>query len=205
MALVAAAPVTLLPARRTLRAPRTGIDPPALRKLQRGMGWLSNLVSLLALVAFLSLAVGPHLLGYRTETMLTDSMAPQIKIGDVVVVTDTPLARIQPGDVVSYKIPVDDHRVISHRVVSLVTNPDGTSSLQTRGDANAGNDPWTATIAGGHIGQVRATVPTVGTVIRVLRDPDVAPFLRIGAPIGFVLLALGSIWRSSEQRPRESS
>jgi signal peptidase len=194
--------ITLLPAQRTLRSPRTGINPRPVRRLQRVTNWLVNLISVLASLVFLGLAVGPHVLGYHTETMLTGSMAPQIKVGDVVVVTDTPLAQIKSGDVVSYAIPVEDHRVVSHRVVTITTNPDGTSTIQTKGDANAGNDPWTATIPGGHIWQVRAVIPKVGTAIRFLRDPDVAHFLRIGAPIGFVLLSLGSIWRSSDKHRR---
>jgi signal peptidase I len=67
------------------------------RKIKTGLTWLSNLVPVLAVVTFLGLAVGPHLLGYRTEAMLTGSMAPKIKVGDITVVTLTPVDRIVPG------------------------------------------------------------------------------------------------------------
>jgi hypothetical protein len=92
---------------------------------------------------------------------------------------------------VSYQIPIDDHRVVSHRVVSIAPNPDGSSTIQTRGDANAANDPWTARITADRIGQVRGVVPKAGTVIRVLRQPELSRALRFGAPVFFVLLAPG--------------
>ncbi len=38
-----------------------------------------------AAAAFLLLAIGPHVFGYRTATMLTVSMSPGINPGDVVV------------------------------------------------------------------------------------------------------------------------
>src|SRR3954452_7936369 len=52
--------------------------------------WLVRGVLGMAVLAFAFLAVGPHVVGYRTMTMLTGSMAPEINPGDVTVVT--PLA-----------------------------------------------------------------------------------------------------------------
>lgn len=200
MSSVAAAPVTLLPARRTLRDPWHGINPRPVRHLQTGMHWLGNLASLLALVSFFGLAIGPHVLGYRTETMLTASMAPQIKVGDVTVVTAVPVAQVVPGDVISYAIPIDDHRVVSHRVVSVTPNADGSYTLQTKGDANAANDPWTARIVAPQVWQVRAVVPKIGYAIRTLREPQVSQALRVIAPVFFVLVILTSIWRRPKRQ-----
>lgn len=156
---------------------------------------LNNLLTVVALVSFVGLALGPHVLGYRTTTMLTGSMSPHIRPGDVEVLTEEPISRLQVGDVISYHIPVDDHRVVSHRVVGVVHQADGTTSVQTKGDANPGPDPWIATFQGGHVYQVRAVIPWVGNVIRALRTPEIARVLQFGAPAlaaGMVLLV---IWR----------
>jgi len=91
--------------------------------------------------------------------------------------------------------------VVTHRVVSIAMNGNGSHTVQTKGDANTANDPWTATLVGDHVWQVRAVIPRIGTAIRALRDPDVGRLLRIGAPTAFVLLALGSIWRTTGNGP----
>ena len=56
--------------------------------------WLVRGTVGLAIVTFLGLAVGPHVFGYRTLTMLTGSMAPEIDPGDVVVVTPVATADV---------------------------------------------------------------------------------------------------------------
>ena len=66
---------------RSAHAASTGRPTRVLRRLASG---LSTALVALAAVAFLLLAVGPHVLGYRTATMLTGSMAPGINPGDVV-------------------------------------------------------------------------------------------------------------------------
>jgi signal peptidase I len=169
-------------------------------------GWIGkalvNLTLLGAVLAFLGLAVGPHLFAYRTMTMLTGSMAPLINPGDVTIVTPLPASAIKPGMIISYHIPVQDHRVVSHRVVSVTHGRDGSTTVQTKGDANRGNDPWTATLRGDTAYQVRGVVPALGTAIRFLRTPVLQKVLLYGAPAllaGWVLL---SLWapRKTEDR-----
>ena len=154
---------------------------------------LVNISLLAAVLVFLGLAVGPHLFGYRTMTMLTGSMAPLINPGDVTVVTPLAANAVKPGMIISYHIPVDDHRVVSHRVVDVTQSPAGAITVQTKGDANPGNDPWTATLQGNTAYQVRGVVPALGTAIRFLRTPVLQKALLYGVPAvlaGWVLLSL---------------
>ena len=154
---------------------------------------LVNLTLLCALLAFLGLAVGPHLFGYRTMTMLTGSMAPQINPGDVTVVTPVPSSQVRTGMIISYHIPVQDHRVVTHRVIAVTPGPNGSTTVQTKGDANNGKDPWTATLQGDTAYQVRGVVPVLGTTIRFLRTPVLRDALLYGVPTilaGWVLLTL---------------
>jgi signal peptidase I len=168
-----------------------------LRRLVRGLG---NLLLLVVVVAFAGLAVGPHVFGYRTMTMLTGSMAPRINPGDVTVAVQEPTSRVAVGQVISYRIPVDDHRVVSHRVVKVTRGPGSSVSVQTKGDANKAADPWTAIIADPHVWTVRAVVPYLGDVIRTLRGPGLhIVFLYVG-PALLTLLLLVEIWRTPKAR-----
>jgi signal peptidase len=162
---------------------------------QRTVSALTTAMVVVALAAFLLLAIGPRVLGYQTSTMLTGSMAPLINPGDVVVTAPTPVSDIRVGDVITYHIPVEDHRVETHRVTELLTTADGTTAVRTKGDANNGADPWTAALQGNTVDRHVLTVPYVGQAIRTLREPMVLNTLMYGAPAVLVIGLLASIWR----------
>ncbi|SDP56285.1 signal peptidase, endoplasmic reticulum-type [Pedococcus dokdonensis] len=164
------------------------------RVLRRLPSVLSTACVTLAAVAFLLLAIGPHVLGYRTATMLTGSMAPGINPGDVVVSVPKPAAEVAVGDVISYHIPVQDHRVETHRVIEVTRDANGRLAVVTKGDANTGADPWVATLDGDTVWQTQAVVPHVGSWIRALRAPLVQGGVFWGALGAFVLIALWRIW-----------
>ena len=164
------------------------------RRLRRALGVLTDLVLLGCLLVFALLAVGPHLLGYRTSTMLTGSMEPGISAGDVVVTTAEPAADVEVGDVITYQIPIEDHRVETHRVVEVL-HRDGAIAIRTKGDANDNADPWTATLQDDRVWEVRAVVPELGTAIRVLRTPVVQHGVFWAALAGLLALGLTTVWR----------
>ncbi|WP_409330247.1 signal peptidase I [Trujillonella humicola] len=177
------------------QAPATA-RPGLLRRAVRFAGrWSLRGLVATAVVALLGLAIGPHVLDYRTMTMLTGSMAPGIEPGDVVVSVPMDVADVEVGMVISYHIPIDDHRVVTHRVIDVQRSADGTVSVQTKGDANDAADPWTAVLSGDTAYRMVAVVPEVGNAIAALRDPLVNKVLVYGAPAllaGWMLLA---IWR----------
>ena len=166
---------------------------------RRTVSALTTALFVAAVAAFLLLAVGPRVLGYQTSTMLTGSMAPLINPGDVVVTAPTAVTGIRAGDIITYHIPVEDQRVETHRVTEILTNGDGTTSVRTKGDANNGVDPWTATLQGSTIDRHVLTVPYVGQAIRSLREPVVLNTLVYGAPAVLVIGLLASIWRKNPE------
>lgn len=181
-------------AKTNLSVPRAaGPLVPALRALVRVT---TTVVMVIAVAAFLFLAVGPRVFGYQTSTMLTGSMSPLINPGDVVVSVPTPVTGLKTGDIITYGIPVQDQRIETHRVVEIIRNANGTTAVRTKGDANNGADPWTATLQGNTVGVHAATVPYLGTAIRTLRDPIVMNALMYGAPAVLVMMLLASIWRN---------
>jgi signal peptidase I len=155
----------------------------------------STVVMLGAVAAFLFLAVGPRVLGYQTSTMLTGSMAPLINAGDVVVSLPKPVSSLQTGDIITYGIPVEDHRVETHRIIEIARNGNGTTDVRTKGDANNGADPWIATLQGDTVHVHAATIPYLGTAIRALREPVLLQGLMYGAPAVLVTMVLLSIWK----------
>lgn len=159
----------------------------------------------LAVVAFIFLAVGPRVFGYQTYTMLTSSMSPGIQPGDVVVTDPTLVGEIEVGDIITYHIPVQDHRVETHRIVEISRDPDGATAVRTKGDANDSADPWTAVLEGEHVDRHAFTIPNLGTAIRILRQPAVMNTLMYAAPVVLVVGALVLIWRRDDHGQSEGT
>jgi len=177
----------------------TGSRSSVLKAVRRMASILTTVVVVVAVAAFLFLAVGPRVFGYQTSTMLTGSMSPLINPGDVVVTVPTPVEGIRVGDIITYHIPVEDLRVETHRVTGILANTDGTTAVQTKGDANKGVDPWTATLQGSTVDKHVLTVPYVGQAIRTLRQPLILNSLIYGAPAVLVAGLLASIWRKEPE------
>ena len=99
------------------------------------------------------------------------------------------------GDVITYHIPVEDHRVETHRVAEILTTRTVRRRYAPRGTPTSGVDPWTATLQGATVDRHVLTVPFVGQAIRTLRQPIVLNTLMYGAPAVLVVGLLASIWR----------
>lgn len=197
-----------LPLSRTATADDAGPRPGtsrAVKDLRRVASGLGTGLLVLAVAAFLALAVGPRVLGYQTSTMLTGSMSPLINPGDIVVTHPVPVADIKAGDIITYHIPVEDQRVETHRVTQITAKPDGTYVVQTKGDANNGVDPWLATISTPTVDRHVLTVPYIGDVIRTIRQPLVLNALMYGAPAVLVLSMLVGIWRKTPEKTTPDS
>ena len=164
----------------------------------RAYPWFARVVAAVAAMLSLLLAIGPHVVGYRTMTMLTGSMAPQINPGDVIVSTQVATRDLHTGMVISYHIPIDDHRVVTHRIVAVEHGIDGNVTVQTKGDANKTADPWKATLRGDTVFQMRAVIPELGYGIEALRAPAVRTVLVYGAPALLAGWLLMGIWRPAE-------
>jgi signal peptidase I len=161
--------------------------------------WSVRLLMAVAVLAFAVLAAGPHLLGYRTMTMLTASMAPGIHPGDVVVTTPLAVTDVTEGMVISYHIPIADHRVVTHRVTDVTHGPDGTVTVRTKGDANDHPDPWTAVLQGDTAYQVQGVIPAAGHLITALRTPALGHVLVYGVPTLLAAWLLLTIWHPTDE------
>ncbi|TMM38962.1 MAG: S26 family signal peptidase [Actinobacteria bacterium] len=126
----------------------------------------------------------PVFFGWTTTVVLTGSMAPALRPGDVVIAAPVPAARIgalAPGAVVLVHDPAHPGGLLLHRFVGF--NPDGT--LITKGDANAIRDPRPVP-RNALRGVARFRIPWIGTPKLWARDHKVLPLVALG----FLLVAL---------------
>lgn len=170
---------------------------PILRGLRRALKSISSLVAAVAFAGFCFVGVGPHLFGYRTATMLSGSMSPHIKPGDVVLDVPEPLSAVRVGQVLTIETPTATHFVDSHRVVQVIRRQGGVF-IRTKGDANPVRDPWTAKLQGKVAWRVVAVVPKLGFVINFVRGRAARLALLGLAPLLFVLVGLNAIWRKAD-------
>ena len=83
----------------------------------------------------------PSVGGYLPLIVLTDSMYPVIESGDLIICRETPAEEIAVGDVISFFDPAGNGQsVVTHRVIEVVTQEDGTLAFRTRGDNNNTED-----------------------------------------------------------------
>ncbi len=157
-----------------------------------------DVLMLVGIVAFAALGIGPHVANYRTLTMLTASMRPSFPPGSIVVVTEAPVSTLRAGDVITFHAPIEDRRVVTHRVVEVNRVGDVTKVI-TKGDANNANDPWGEfAIKGSTVWKARGDVPLAGHALASLRRPQVQLVMTRGLPLALLLWLLASVWRRDD-------
>lgn len=82
----------------------------------------------------------PGIGGYTPLIVLTDSMYPQIKSGDMIVCRDIDGEDVRVGDVIAFFDPAGNGTsIVTHQVIELV-NEDGKTQFRTKGIANNTED-----------------------------------------------------------------
>lgn len=105
---------------------------------------------------------GKSFFGYRYYGVLTGSMHPAIKQGDMIIVKLCAPEAVEVGDVIAFS-PANDV-VITHRVTQIMTKPNDESLwFITKGDANATEDfPVSANRL---IGKMTGRLPGIGRIM----------------------------------------
>lgn len=123
---------------------------------------MGKLAAACILATLVGLAAGPAIVGLRPLTVLTSSMEPDLRPGDVVLVRAVDPADVQVGDVLTY-LPAGSTPgsfPVTHRLAGFTSGPDGSQQLVLQGDANSLADP--AVPASALQGRVAATIPYLG-------------------------------------------
>lgn len=155
----------------------------------------------LCILLLLGLAFGPRTGRYRTMTVLTASMQPVVPAGSVILQVPVDVGKVRVGDVITYRIPAEDRRSVTHRVVKVLKGG-AQPVLRTKGDANSSPDPWLVRLRGEKVWRVKTAVPKLGYALQELRRPEVKRVTLFLVPLLLALLWLRDIWAP---RPRRDS
>ena len=127
------------------------------------------------------------LTGRTTLVVAGGSMEPAIPLGSAIVVEPVDPRSLAVGDVVSLRSG-PGRAIFSHRVIRVVVR-DGTTWVETKGDANASADP-SLTPASQIIGRASTTIPNAGYLIALLSSLHGIVFV---ISLGLVLLLAASM------------
>ncbi|WP_067501717.1 signal peptidase I [Actinoplanes sp. TFC3] len=93
--------------------------------------------AVLAFVAATALwSLAPLAAGLRSDVVMSGSMAPALRPGDVVVAVPVDARTLRPGQIIVFRDPAAAGRLVVHRFIRYA--PSG--ALITKGDANTAED-----------------------------------------------------------------
>ena len=182
---------------------RSGISRPAGRGPRRQQ-WRVRVVDVLSeardavvacIIGMLLLSVAPVLVGWKTTVVVSGSMAPAIRPGDVIAAGPAPdnvRSAVRPGRVVLVDDPVRPGELLLHRLVRY----DEQGRMILKGDANVAVDSTPVSVESLR-GLPRLRVPAVGLPFLWVRHGRFLPAIAAG----FLLLLLVA-WQPPPPRQR---
>jgi signal peptidase len=165
---------------------------PALRVARGLLRFLGMTLAGFAIGIALALAL-PLAFNARPLVVLSGSMEPALRTGDISVVRSIAPLDARPGDIVTFRDPDNAGRLITHRVRAMHVQGDAVV-FRTRGDANNVSEHWRVP-ASGEIGRVIYGIPKLGWVLAYARTKGLFVLMLGGALALLLVLELTSIWR----------
>lgn len=140
--------------------------------MKKVLNWTSNIMLmvlsiLVILVLLAKLTKSDTILGFIPLKVLTGSMEPVIKTGDLIIVKDISETHIKEGDIITFKLNSDT--LVTHRVVEIYKQ-NGDISFKTKGDANNVEDDELV-IGDDLVGKYIFRIPAFGYLTDLIRQP----------------------------------
>ena len=165
----------------------TDVDPgPTLRDRVEPLLRTAALAWLFVLACLALWSLGPLVVGWRPAVIVTGSMLPTVRPGDVVVVDRHP-GRLRRGEIVLVTDASQPSGQVAHRVVEVK----GNGNLVTKGDANPTRDRAERRPAD-VVGVVRLVVPAAGRLAMLRHAPTPGDWAWAGAAV-LACLTLGAV------------
>jgi signal peptidase len=123
--------------------------------------------ALLAIGILGALMLVPALLGYQRYVITGGSMGGSLPRGSIAYEEVVPTAKIQIGDVITYR-PPGAERLVTHRVVWIWRDRSGRRLFKTRGDANPAPDRPAFLLPEHTQGRVVFHIPVAGYALGTL-------------------------------------
>lgn len=143
--------------------------------------------------------VGARLLGYRVYTVISGSMEPEYKVGDLLYVKDTDVNTIEVGDPITF-ILNEDLVVATHRVVRVDAE---NHRFYTKGDANEIEDGDPVHF-NNVIGVPVFSVPKLGYVSDFVQNPP-GMYITIGMGLALIMFVFFPDILGKKQKKKNSS
>jgi len=170
-----------------------------IKKIWNSVTWV--LVVILVIMAVM--LAGVRLIGLQPMTVLSGSMEPEFKTGDLIYVKEVDYRELKAGDVITFK--PGDETVATHRIVEVV--PDETDSTvvryRTKGDANDSED-GSLVHCRNVVGTPVFSLPKMGYVANYIQNPPGSYLAISGAAILMLLMFLPDLlWSDEEPKAAE--
>lgn len=126
----------------------------------------------------------PSVFGFRTFSIITSSMEPKLKIGDVILVKEVKSSSLKVGDVITFKGMSGDlaGKIVTHEIVGI-TKESGRKIFYTKGIKNISNDPavYEEQILGKYIYKFK-----IFSLIEKIMSTKIGFILIIIIPLGYI-------------------
>ena len=135
-----------------------GETPPQRRPISRIVRDSALVLGVLATIGLALLVVVVH---FHFMRVISPSMEPAVRVGNVVVLKPISTMNLVEGQVVILPVPDEGGVMYAHRLTS-VREVDGKVVVTTKGDANPAADPWELQIESASVPLVVGQIPVPG-------------------------------------------
>lgn len=165
---------------------------------------LSGAFLLLVLALAALVVVIPKVAGGIPLTVLTSSMIPRFPPGTLVVDVPVKTGDLRVGDVATYQIVSGKPGVITHRILAIHNDSNGTRTFQFKGDNNSQPDPGEI-LAEQVQGRVWYSLPYIGYVNTAVNGENKTWIVAVIAGLLFAYAAytVASAMLSARRRKRQ--
>lgn len=119
---------------------------------------------------------GPSFFGYKPLTILSNSMQPAFRAGDVIIINTALVPK--ENDIITFKRP--DKMLVTHRIVGVKSNKEGVL-FQTKGDFNNNEDELLITEEE-ILGVQTLVIPYAGYAAKFVSGP-IGFFMLVAMPV----------------------
>lgn len=178
-----------------------------LQKVLKALNILVTAVLLLFVVASAALAISarrsndalPTVAGHKLLTVLSGSMEPAIRTGDVIVVRPVQQGELaKEGDVITFFAKEDSSMLITHRVVGLIQVNQKPVAYVTKGDNNESQD-LTPVPVDRVVGLYQWRIPFFGYISDFMHKPFGILLFVVLPGLLFIGGELKKVWRAMEE------
>ena len=141
--------------------------------MKKFFSWVINIfIIILIVITILSVISSKNgfdssIAKYIPMQVLSGSMEPKLKVGDIVVSKAVDRSKIKAGDVITYKMGANT--LVTHRVIEIIEMK-GSNFYKTKGDANNIEDSDLVS-QDNVVGKLVLRIPKGGYVVDILTSP----------------------------------